>query len=84
MFEWRPRTPEGPSIEVGGVEAQLASIAGNTIIAIHGFSDPVTVKRWLYSINFGLEDVVGVNVEFNAATVNGRVAEFACSFGATH
>ena len=65
------------------MEAQLASIAGNTIIAIHGFSDPVTVKRWLFAINFRLEDVVGVNVESNVASINGRVAEFSCSFRAT-
>jgi hypothetical protein len=84
VFEWRPDTPEGATIEVDGMKAQLASVTDNTIIAIHAFSDPVTVKRWLYAINFGLEDVVGVNVESNAATVNGRVAEFSCSFGAAH
>jgi hypothetical protein len=84
VFEWRPNAPEGATIEVDGVKAELASVTDNTIIAIHGFSDPVTVKRWLFAINFGLEDVVGVNVESNAATVNGRVAEFSCSFGASY
>jgi hypothetical protein len=66
------------------VEAQLVSITDNTIMAPHGFSDPVTVKRWFFAINFGLEDVVGVNVDSNVVSINGRVAEFSCSFGATH
>ena len=80
VFEWRP---EKATIEVDGVQAQLASVTDSTIVAIHGFSDTVTVKRWLYAINFRLEDVVGVNVESNMASLNGRVAEFSCEFGAT-
>ena len=62
------------------MEAQLVSITDNTIMALHGFSDPVTVVRWLYAINFRLENVVGVNVESNVASLKGRTAEFSCSF----
>jgi hypothetical protein len=80
VFEWRPEAPGGPSIEVDDVEAQLVSITDNTIMALHGFSDTVTVKRWLYAINFRLENVVGVNVESNVASLKGRTAEFSCSF----
>ena len=80
VFEWRPEAPEGPSIEVDDVEAQLVSITDNTIMVLHGFSDTVTVKRWLYAINFRLENIVGVNVESNVASLKGRTAEFSCSF----
>lgn len=82
VFEWRPKPPTGPSVDVDGMKAQLVSITGDTVTAIHGFSDPVTMKRWLFAINFRLEDVVGVNVESNVASIKGRVAEFSCSFGA--
>ena len=82
VMEWRPTPPLGPSLEVDGMKAELVSITDDTVTVMHGFSDPVTVKRWLFAINFGLEDVVGVNVESNVASINGRVAEFACSFGA--
>jgi hypothetical protein len=84
VFEWRPRTPEGPSIAVNGVEAQLASITGETIMALYGFSDTVTVKRWIYAINFRLENIVGANVESNIASLKGRAAEFSCDFEETH
>ena len=80
VFEWRPEAPGGPSIEVDDVEAQLVSITDNTIMVLHGFSDTVTVKRWLYAINFRLENIVGVNVESNVASLKGRTAEFSCSF----
>ena len=84
VFEWRPRTPEGAVIEVDGLRAQLLAITDNSIVAIHRFSDPVTVVRWLYAINFRLENVVGDNVESNAASLKGRVAEFSCDFEETH
>jgi hypothetical protein len=84
VLEWRPKPPLGPSLEVDGMKAELVSITDDTVTVMHGFSDPVTVKRWLFAINFGLEDVVGVNVESNVASINGRVAEFACSFTATN
>ena len=32
--------------------------------------------------NFRLENVVGIQLESNAVSVNGRVAEFACDFEA--
>ena len=84
VFEWRPRTPEGTVIEVDGVRVQLVAVTGDSVMAMHSMSDPATVRRWLYAINFGLENVVGVNVESNAASLNGRVAEFSCDFEATH
>ena len=84
VFEWRAGPPVGPSVEVDGEKAQLVSITDDTITVMHGFSDPITVKRWLFAINFELEDVVGVNVESNVASIKGRVAEFTCRFGATN
>ncbi len=83
VFEWHPRTPEGTVIEVDGVRAQLVAITDNSIVAMHSISDPVTVGRWLYAINFRLENVVGVSVKSNAASLNGRAAEFSCEFEAT-
>lgn len=83
VFKWGPRTSDAPSIEVNGVEAQLASITNETIMALYGFSDTVTVKRWLYAINFRLENVAGVNVESNIASLKGRAAEFSCDFEET-
>ena len=85
VFEWRPNTSEGTFIEVDGLKAQLVSITDNSVVAIsRKESDPNTVRRWLFAINFRLEDVVGVNVESNVVSMKGRVAEFSCSFGATH
>ena len=82
VFDWRPRAPERPSIKIDGIIGQLVSITDTTIVAVHGSSDRLTVRRWLYAINFRLEDVVGIQLESNAASINGRVAEFSCDFEA--
>ena len=84
VFEWRPRTAEGPVIEVNGVRAKLVAITDNSLVAVHGFSDPATIDDWLYAINFRLEIVVGVNVKSNVVSLKGRAAEFSCDFEATH
>ena len=82
VFDWRPRAPKRPSIEIDGRIGQLISMTDTTVLAVHGSSDRLTVRRWLYAINFRLENVVGIQLESNAVSVNGRVAEFVCDFEA--
>jgi len=82
VFEWRPQTSERPSIKIDGRIGQLVAITDTTLVAVHGGSDRLTVRRWLYAINFRLEDVVGINLESNVVSINGRVAEFSCEFEA--
>ncbi len=84
VFEWRPHTPEEASIEVDGSKAQLVAITNDSVVVISRIeSSPITVIRWLYAINFRLENVVGVNVETNVASLKGRAAEFSCDFEET-
>lgn len=82
VFEWRPQSSERPSIEIDGRIGQLVAITDTTLVAVHGGSDRLTVRRWLYAINFSIEDVVGIQLESNIVSVNGRVAEFSCEFEA--
>jgi len=85
-FVWRPKTPNGPQIEIMTQNetyhtfVAVRSKTKNSAVVVSSASRIHTVISWLFTFNFNLKTMLASRVQSGVANVRGEVMTFDCTF----
>ena len=84
-FNWQPRTPSGPKIEIDTTDKahnliQVRSLTDNSLIVVSSASNPLSTESWTFAFNFEVETMIATRVQSNLGAVKGEVITYNCQF----
>ena len=85
FFTWKPKTPEGPAIDIETTDKahnliRIRSQTRNSLIVVSSASNPMSTESWTFVFNFEVETVIATRVQSNIGGVKGEVITYDCHF----